>query len=170
MSTIELKWRERKTSEAQTPRKFLDFEIDGQSFYDLLHLDLISPLGWFLPEHHQKAVATLILEAPADFPDGRRSILVCGECGDLGCGALSAFVEREGDRIVWRDFLYQNNYDPDIQYGGDDYRNLGPFSFDFDQYTEAIGAATTLNKNESTTDDVSIIESFRRRMRDNLRK
>jgi hypothetical protein len=136
-----------------------------------LNLDLISPLGWFLPEHHQKAVDKLLLEQPADFPDGRRSIFVCAECGDLGCGALSAIVEKDGNRIVWRDFLYQNDYDPDIQYGGgDDYSNLGPFSFDVDQYAEAIGAAITLNKNEPATGDTSIIERLAQRMRDNLRK
>jgi hypothetical protein len=37
---------------------------------------------------------------------------VCAECGDLGCGAVTAAVEVGDDKVVWRDFGYQNNYEP----------------------------------------------------------
>ena len=143
MSTIDLKWRDRDLTAKQLPRRFLDFIIDGQSLYDQLG-DLISPLGWFPPKYHQVAIDRFLLLGPPDFPDGRRSICVCGECGDLGCGALAAVIENVGDRIVWKDFKYQNNYDPDIGYVDGDYSHLGPFSFDVDQYIDTIRKAVTL--------------------------
>src|SRR5215204_5050187 len=138
MSTIELKWREREIGNAQTPRKFLDFVIDGESLYDKLG-DVISPFGWFLPEQDQIEVNRFLLIEQANFSEGRRSIYVCPECGDLGCGAVSAVIEQVGNRIVWRDFGYQNNYDGNVLF--DDYRELGPFAFDADEYTSAFKSA-----------------------------
>ena len=143
MSTIELQWREREVGDAQTPRKFLDFVIDGKSLYDKLG-DVISPLGWFRPEHNQIAVNRFLLLEPADFPDDRRSIYVCPECGDLGCGAVSAIIEQIGDRIVWRDFGYQNNYDGSVLF--EDYRELGPFTFDAGEYSDCLKKAAVLGR------------------------
>lgn len=152
MSQIELNWRVSKNS-----RKFLDFVIDGTSFYDRLDQDLISPLGWFLPEHQTKVVERLLLLEPPDFADGRTSIFVCGECGDIYCGSLSAFIESDGDSIIWRDFVYQNNLDPDLGYS-DDYRDLGPFVFDADQYTQTMLSAITLYTEQPETDSDGLFD------------
>ena len=155
MSHLELNWREPEESQ-----KFLDFVIDGMSFYDRLDGDLISPLGWFLPEHHQKVVDRLVLREPPDFADGRTGIYVCRVCGDIECGALSAFIERDGDNIVWRDFVYQNNLDPDLGYD-DNYRELGPFVFDAEQYTLTILSAITLNTGQLETNEDGIFERIK---------
>lgn len=144
MSTLQLLWRERKISGAQTSRKFLDFVIDGDSFYDQVAQDLISPLGWGVSTYHQIAIDRFLMIAPPDFADGRSSILVCGECGDLGCGALSAIIEEVGDLIIWKAFKYQNNYDADIGLAGKDYSDLGPFSFDAYEYKRVIRQAGAL--------------------------
>lgn len=146
MSTIGLNWRERKITGAQTPRRFIDFVIDGTSFYDQLEQDLISPLGWLPLKYHREAINRILVIGNPDFADGRVSIFVCGECGDLGCGALSAFIEKVDDRIVWRDFRHQNNYDPDIGYPDENYSHLGPFSFDIIEYNRTIGESITLFK------------------------
>jgi len=86
----------------QTPRRFLDFIIDGESLYDRHGLDLISPLGWFVPPADEKAARQLLLEEPSEFGH-RVEIYVCPECGDRYCGSLTAIVERQGEEIVWRD-------------------------------------------------------------------
>ncbi len=138
MSTIELRWREREIGGAQTPRKFLDFVIDGESFYEKMGGE-ISPLGWFVPEQNQIAVNRFLLIESPDFPDNRRNIYVCPECGDLGCGAVSAVIEEIEGRIVWRDFGYENNYDGNVLF--EDYREIGPFSFEKEEYAVAIKQA-----------------------------
>jgi hypothetical protein len=40
-------------------------------------------------------------------------LYVCPECGDLGCGALTAKVGRDGDYIVWSDFAFETGLDVD---------------------------------------------------------
>jgi len=78
-----------------------------------------------------------LLGAPAPPQmQGRIAVYVCAECGDLGCGALTAVVEAEGDRVVWRDFGYQNDYeafDQDAVFTG-----VGPFTFDRDDYSAVL--------------------------------
>ncbi len=148
MGTIELKWRDRITVPKQTPRRFLDFVIDGISLYEVLG-DLISPLGWGELAQQQKALDRLLLRSPADLPNDRRSIYVCPECGDLGCGTISATIDRVSDKIVWRDFAYENNYDPEMFTRHDD---IGPFEFDVAEYTNVLGPALEHNDSEPEVD------------------
>ena len=65
--------------------------------------------------------------------DGRAAILVCSECGDIGCGALFVQVTLEDDRVIWSDFVYANNWEPDK----DDPRE-GSFVFDRREYELAL--------------------------------
>jgi hypothetical protein len=65
------------------------------------------------------AVDRLLLKSEADLPDDRRSLFVCAECGDLGCGAITISVKRAVDTIVWSDFGYENNYEESVS--RDDY-------------------------------------------------
>jgi hypothetical protein len=104
----------------QGRRPHLDIVIDRRSLRAHLARRLgtppaqISPLSW--PEAGQAVQRTafqkFLLEAPPDFLDGRVAILVCEECSDLGCGAYSARIERDGAFVYWRDIGYQNSYDP----------------------------------------------------------
>ena len=74
--------------------------------------DLVSVLCRdFLLDEVIRSVNQLLLIEGADLPNNRRSIFVCGECGDISCGAITAVVTRQGDRISWSDFGYENNYD-----------------------------------------------------------
>jgi hypothetical protein len=57
------------------------------------------------------AVDRLLLTSEADFPNERRSLFVCAECGDLGCGAVTLSVTRVGGKVVWSDFGYENTYE-----------------------------------------------------------
>lgn len=99
----------------------------------------MSCLGWFVPEENAKAVRRLLLKEPADLPNDRRTLYVCPECGDLGCGVVSLVVERAGDRIIWRDFGYENGYEGMIHAEG--FEGVGPFTFGRAGYEEAIRQA-----------------------------
>ncbi len=143
-STLELKWTDRVLTGSQTPRRFLDFVVDGNSLYQKLvemSVDKISPIGWGTPNEQLKVIDRFLLNAPADFPDERRAICVCGECGDLDCGAISAIIERKADKVVWRDFGFESTYEDEIDFVG--YEKIGPFSFDGEQYESLIRSVKT---------------------------
>ena len=138
MSELRLEWKRRVGGGGRTQRDFLDFIVDGQPLSELVG-DQVSCLGWFVPEENTKAVRRLLLKEPADLPDNRRTLYVCPECGDIGCGAVSLVVERAGDKIIWRGFGYENGYDGVIHAEG--FEGLGPFTFDRAVYARAIRQA-----------------------------
>ena len=95
-------------------RPYRDVLVDGRLLRHLLvgprdtYPNHISPIGWGPDDVQRATIARLLLEAPADFPNERRALLVCAECGDLGCGAYSALICRDGDVITWSDFGFEN--------------------------------------------------------------
>jgi len=78
---------------SKSERHFLDFVVDGQSLWEALgeRHDMVSIL-WAecSADETAKAVGRLLLNEKADLPNDRRSFFVCSECGDLGCGAITA--------------------------------------------------------------------------------
>jgi hypothetical protein len=138
ISKIELGWANRVVDGSQTPRRFLDFVIDGNSLYEKVD-DFITPLGWLRIQDTQQAVDRLLRKQPSDFSSNRNSIYICPECADLGCGAVTVVIERNADLIVWRDFAFQNNYDETILRDG--FQDLGPFYFDTRGYYTEIKKA-----------------------------
>ena len=126
---FELDWRERRntlidrqsrfTQATQTPRRFLDYVIDGESLYERHGCDYISGLGWLDAAEDEHTAQRLLLEEPPDV-DERVALYVCPEDADLYCGAVTATIERNGDEIVWRDLAFSDfdwlqsvwNHDP----------------------------------------------------------
>ena len=104
---FELEWRSRHAGPMQTPRRFLDYIVDGESLYDQFDFDLISPLGWGLAEN--SAARRLLQKLPPDVDD-RVAVYVCPEDADLFCGSITARIRRDGDDIVWTD-LAHSSYD-----------------------------------------------------------
>ena len=102
---FELEWRERYVGSvsSQTPRRFLDYVVDGSSLYERhgLRFDFISPLGWLSLDEDERAAQRLLQQATADL-DGRVALYVCPECADLFCGAITAIIGRDRDEVVWR--------------------------------------------------------------------
>jgi hypothetical protein len=148
-SVLQLAWKRREGGGGKTQRDYLDFVVDGLPLSEKVGGDLASCLGWFVPEENAKAVRRLLLSEPADLPDNRRSLYVCPECGELGCGAVTAVIESSGDKIIWRDFGFQSNSD-----GATPIRDYGDISFAFDraQYKRALeGAAQPNNGMHPTT-------------------
>jgi hypothetical protein len=115
---LALAWRDRRIAQAmtpfssgQTPVRFLDYVIDGESLYEQHGFDYIGPLGWGPHERDEEVARRLLLESGPDMND-RVAVYVCPECGDLLCGAITAMIELGGDEIVWRD-LATSAYDYD---------------------------------------------------------
>lgn len=137
-STLELRWTDRVLTGSQTPRRFLDFVIDVLPLYPFMG-DYISPLGWLSENDNHVAVNRLLRKAQPDAPNERYCLYVCPECVDLGCGAVTAVIERVGDNIVWRDFGIQNDTE-DLIFR-DNFEGIGPFLFAAtDYYNEIIKA------------------------------
>ncbi len=64
-------------------------------------------------------------------------IYVCPECGDIGCEAIAAQVKEDNGLNVWRDFGYENNYDPstpDLK----KYATTGPYLFNTVEYQQTL--------------------------------
>lgn len=100
----------------QTPRRFLDFAVDGGSLYDQLvdlGMDYISPL-WVDEDAEAQNVAAverLLGEAPSDLPDNRVAVYGCPECFDLGCGAVTVRLTVSDQYVRWDSWAYQKDYD-----------------------------------------------------------
>jgi len=72
--------------------------------------DFISPLGWGPIEAQQLAIAELLRQQKPSLSSGRCQLYICPECADIGCGAVTARVEREGNLIIWNEFAFENGY------------------------------------------------------------
>jgi hypothetical protein len=95
-----------------------DLVIDGTPLLDQVEraagrtFDYISPLGC-MPADYLRAYAERLVGAASPFlPSGRCELLVCPECGDLGCGCVSCAVARDGDVVVWSELGWEADYDP----------------------------------------------------------
>ncbi len=82
------------------------------------------------------AFERILLKKPPDLPDNRNSIFAC-PCGDLGCGAISAVIRRDGMLVHWESLGVSNDL------GIDDgspwlFDRPSSFSFDWQQYCDAV--------------------------------
>jgi hypothetical protein len=99
---------------------YFEIEVDGrrlaQHFAGRLgaHPSQLSPLGWSSANEtfRAKVVSQLLAEIPSDLESGRIPVLVCEECGDVGCGAFTVRVVREGEHVKWTDWAFENGRDP----------------------------------------------------------
>jgi hypothetical protein len=61
-------------------------------------------------------------------------IYVCPECGDIGCGAITAVIKDYGSSIVWSDFGYETDYGGI----GETYDQIVPIEFGRADYFSAF--------------------------------
>ncbi len=119
-------------------RDYYDFVINGFPLSDLAKKrDMVSCLWIPVNKWTIEAAQRLLLEIPADFPENRRSLYGCAECGDLGCGAISLVIESEDTMIVWRDFALQTNYE-DVLHQLPDFDELGELRFNKTEYSDLL--------------------------------
>ncbi len=130
-STLTLELRQRPGGDGRTPREFFDVLVDSRRLIDRIGwegADLISPLGWGVPDSQLASVRQLRRDEPSSLPSGRVLLFVCPECGDIGCGAITVRITRSGSDVIWSDFARENGYeDPSpiscepIQFGASEY-------------------------------------------------
>jgi hypothetical protein len=130
----------RRGGTTTTERWSWDFVIDGQSLLERLGGgDVMGALGVWEPEIEAAIGLRLLGQAAPDLPPDRVALYVCPECGDLSCGAITASVRREDDRVIWRDFAWERDWEAPAPIT----RALaaGPCVFDRGAYGRLIRAA-----------------------------
>jgi hypothetical protein len=124
------------TGNSGVHREYLEFVVGGTSLRQLLkHVDLLGGVGLWTPEGEQAQLQQLLCSRPGNSPSGRVPILVCNDCGDLGCGAVTMRVAETETEVVWSDFAFENSYDAEITTL---YPAIGPFEFDKADYWKTL--------------------------------
>lgn len=128
-----------KNGSTQVDRKYIDFIVSGQSLgqvFGLPDFDLIGTFGWTENEEEEnKQIDEFLCKVTPELKTGRTMFYVCAECGDIGCGAITAKIELIEDKFVWKDFGYENNYSEPML---DDYKNILPLEFDKTEYIKTF--------------------------------
>ena len=128
-----------------TERWSWDFVIDGQSLRSIgKNYDVAGILGWADADVERQSVAKLLGEAEPDLPPNRVALMVCPECGDLGCGALTVAIDCESGSITWSDFRWEVDWvDPASPEAPIERFEIGPFRFASSQYADVLREAQT---------------------------
>jgi hypothetical protein len=121
-------------------RDSVDFVVDGQSVFKATKADERDMSGCFwiaevdarIKAHNQARAEQFTFARPAAIRETRGGVehnrimlFVCPECGDLGCGAITADIARDGDLIVWSRSGYQNDWQ---EMDGTNWDDLNPIS------------------------------------------
>lgn len=142
-STLEFRWASRAGVGGKTARPYLDYIVNGRPLAELLSLqrfDLIGRLGWGALREQKRAVDRLLLHDHSDLPSGRYMIFICPECGDMGCGAITAAIEKSAEHFIWRDFGYENDSDQ-VTPRLEEFAAIGPFYFGVAAYLQTFETA-----------------------------
>ena len=99
-------------------RHTFDFVVNGLSLFKAtkaLRSDLCGSLS--NPQFEREvalrvnARITAMLTSDVPIAGHRVPLFVCPECGDLGCGAITALASRTDLGVRWSDFAYENGFD-----------------------------------------------------------
>lgn len=94
---------------------YLDFLIGGHRLAHSLPIgpDMTTLLNraW-LPSVEGSVMELLGRRPTAGLDIGRIFLFVCGECGDLGCGAVTAAIEVGAERTTWSQFAWESGFEP----------------------------------------------------------
>jgi hypothetical protein len=134
--------------------RFLDWTIDGTSLRDRLRYPDGAPCrdvtfmtaGSVGDPFLMESLRALLLENESgfdpwvQFTDGRAGLLFCEQCGDLGCGAVSADVWMSDTTVEWRNIAYQDGTTGEIN---TDEVTAFTIRFDREQYEATVRALMT---------------------------
>lgn len=140
LDTLTLVLARRQGGGGCTAHDYLDFHVSGVSLLRRLaweNADLVSCLGWGNPNHQAELTERLLLRRPPELTSGRHMLYVCGECGDIGCGAITVAIRKEPSVIVWSEFGFENNYEDTIHHQSE-FASIGPYFFDRTAYWQAF--------------------------------
>ena len=93
---------------------YLDFVIDGQPLADQLSVarGMATPLNRAWLPSVERTIWELRGKRSTDGLDaGRVFLFVCGECGDLACGAVTAALRVGPDTISWSQFAWEDGHE-----------------------------------------------------------
>jgi hypothetical protein len=117
-------------------RRYYDFTINGRPLRTMLDPgDNVTPFGWLAREQEVSFARPLLLRAPSPMPSGRVPLYICPECGDLGCGALTARVVEDHESFAWLDLAFETDYQ---EVPPTDFLEVRPFYFEKRAYEAAI--------------------------------
>lgn len=124
-------------------RGFLDVIIDGRPLRTMIANaeEQVSPFAdTWVPSAVRDAAAALLARRPDPrLEPGRVALLVCRECGDIDCGAVTARVTASDEHVTWTDFRWDGASETEPE---DLLRELDPgFTFDRDAYERTIREA-----------------------------
>jgi hypothetical protein len=124
---------------SRTERNYVDFIISGQSLKQLIDTSTSERIGIFgwIPDkwYENDRVDEFLGLIPPQLTTGRTSFYVCPECGDMGCGAITARIEVTNKQVLWQAFGYETNYsEPDLS----GYQEIGPFTFEKTAYLKTF--------------------------------
>ena len=139
-------WFARKSREVETTG--YSWTVDGMDLADWIRqrkqtFEPVAPAEetiWLAgsTEDARERLDRLEGRLPPEFSGERVALLTCEECGDLGCGALSAELEITADTVKWERLGWESAtaeeppflYDPPLS-----------LAFDTEQYTETLASA-----------------------------
>jgi len=141
----------RTGSSGRLERHSVDFIINGNSLFLATNAGQLDMCGCFSPDYftsenelarkeNARIAKMFTFELPANIAPDRVAVFVCPECGDLGCGAITFQLSRDGDTVRWANFAYENGYD---QLQSEKYSTIGPFEFQFRAYLAVIRRASS---------------------------
>ncbi|HTJ11438.1 MAG TPA: hypothetical protein VL547_05420 [Dinghuibacter sp.] len=134
MQTLHLKHAVRKGDAHRKEREFLEFYVSGRSLKSILGIedsDLVTSID--LDRNNKQILNVFRGKEKSRLETGRVMIYVCPECGDIGCGAITAIILDRGAKIIWSDFGSE---------AGDGvtelYAHIEPIEFDRQSYFSAF--------------------------------
>jgi hypothetical protein len=72
----------------------------------------VTPIGFFEDKELEKiALNEFRLKQKTRLLDGRVELYICNDCGNIGCGSITAKIIDRGDKIIWTEFGEQSSED-----------------------------------------------------------
>lgn len=117
---------------------FYDILIDNKSIFDELESDDNNAciFGFYNDKNLNIDIVNQFLKTKdSELQTGRIMLLVCRECGDIGCGAITLEVQKNEDSYVWKNFAHENDSFELIE---TDFLDIEPKEFSKNEYENAL--------------------------------
>lgn len=122
---------------------FYEFDISEKPLSTILKVDLKQLTGIFTPEGSDSGYfVAQLAKFLGKLATEKILLYVCADCGDLGCGALTAQISFTENSVIWSDFAYENASET-----LENYPEIGPFEFEKASYMNAFGELVKKTKN-----------------------
>jgi hypothetical protein len=119
----------------QAERRYYDYAISGRPLRSMIEPgDNVGVFGWLERSHELRFAKALLGREPV-MPSGRAPLYICPECGDLGCGALTARIVEDHDSFAWTELAFEADHDAAPP---SDFLEVRPFYFEKRAYEAAI--------------------------------